>query len=232
VRRWLLIVLAAAAACGGNSQTKADQGRSIAEQAGLPKEVTDFFALAASGTTATYRSTIETTDANGKPLQVTTTQRPPDRRFDTFHADGTIDSTISVGGRSYQCAMAANHWDCGELARKPSTDSEVFGPTAVQGAIDGFRSRANDYDFRVDDQKLAGVAARCLTTTRKAGHEQDPSLGASARLCVSPEGAIVLVEVPSGSVAATEYTTSIPSNAFDLPAPVSSASSSAATTVN
>jgi hypothetical protein len=232
VRRWLLVVLVVAAGCGGHSQTKADQGRSIADAAGLAKDVSDFFALAASGTSATYRSTIETTDTSGKRLQVTTTQRPPDVRFDTFHADGTIDSTIVVGGHSYQCAMAANHWDCGELSRPASTASEVFGPAAVQAAIDGFRSRADDYDFRVDDQKLAGVAARCLITTRKAGHEQDPSLGASARFCVSPEGAIVLVEVPSGSVAATEYTTSIPSNAFDLPAPVSSASSSAATTVN
>jgi hypothetical protein len=232
VCRWLLVVLVVAAACGGNSQTKADQGRSIAEAAGLSKDVTDFFALAASGTNATYRSTIETTDTTGKPLQVTTTQRPPDHRFDTFHADGTIDSTISVGGHSFQCAMTANHWDCGELGRKPSTDSEVFGPTAVQGAIDGFRKRANDYDFRVEERKVAGIAARCLITTRKPGREQDPSLGASATLCVSPEGVIVLVEVPAGSVTATAYTTTIPSDAFNLPAPVGAPSTSAPTTGN
>jgi hypothetical protein len=232
MRRWLVVVLVVAAGCGGHRPTKADQGRSIAEAAGLSKDVSDFFALATSGTNATYRSTIETTDTSGKPLQVTTTQRPPDIRFDAFHADGTIDSTISVGGRSYQCTMAANHWDCGELSRPASTASEVFGPTAVQAAIDGFRSRANDYDFRVEAQNLAAVAARCLITTRKPGHEQDPTLGASARLCVSPEGAIVLVEVPSGSITATAYTTTIPADAFDLPAPVSAASSSAATTVN
>jgi hypothetical protein len=230
VRRWLVVVLVAAAACGGNRATKADQAQSIAQAAGLPKDVTEFFALAANGTSATYRATIGTTDATGKPLQVTTTQRPPDRRFDTFHADGTIDSTISIGGRSYQCAMAANHWDCGELSGRPSTNSEVFGPTAVQAAIDGFRSRAADYDFRVEGQKIAGVDARCLITTRKPGHEQNPSLGESAKLCVAPEGAIVLVEVPSGSVTATEYTTAIPSNAFDLPAPLTPASSAPTTT--
>jgi hypothetical protein len=108
----------------------------------------------------------------------------------------------------------------------------VFGPTAVQAAIDGFRNRANDYDFRVEEQKLAGTNARCLITTRKPGREQDPTLGASAKLCVSPEGAIVLVEVPSGSITATEYTTTIASNAFELPAPVSPPSSSAPTTTN
>jgi hypothetical protein len=232
MRRWLVVVLLVATACSGKGQTKADQGRSIADAAGLSKPVTDFFALAASGTTATFRSTVTTADASGKPLQVTTTQRPPDLRVDAFHADGTIDSTIFAGGRRVQCTMAANHWDCGALSGQSSTESEVFTPTAVQSAIDGFRSRANDYDFRVEDRSLAGITARCLVTTRKPGREQDPSLGASATMCVSPEGAIVLVEVPSGAITATEYTTVIPQNAFDLPAPVSPSSSAAPTTTN
>jgi hypothetical protein len=226
------LVLLGVVACGGASQTKADQGRSIAEQAGLAPNVASFFALAASAANATYRETIETTDATGKPMQVTTTQRPPDSRFDTFNADGTVDSTIAVGGRTYQCTMAANHWDCGELGPSPSTNAQVFNPTAVQGAIDRFRERVNDYDFRVEDRPMVGITARCLITTRKPGREQDPSLGASATLCLSPEGAVVLVEVPSGSITATAYTTAIPGDAFTLPAPVTPTSSSAPTTAN
>ncbi|MEY2459051.1 MAG: hypothetical protein QOG30_881 [Acidimicrobiaceae bacterium] len=228
----LAVVLVALTACGGSPQTKADQGRSIAEQAGLAPDVATFFSLTASGANATYRETIETADSAGKPVQVTTTQRPPDTRVDVFHADGTIDSTIAVGGRSYQCTMAASRWDCGELGASPSSGAQVFDTKAVQNAIATFRQRVNEYDFRVEDRPMVGVTARCLVTTRKPGREQDPSLGASATLCVSPEGAVMLVDVPAGSTKATAYSTTIPSDAFTLPAPVTAASSAAPTTAN
>ena len=84
----LVAALVAIAACGGGSPSKADQGRSIAEGAGLPKDVAAFFALASSGVDATYRLTVQTVDTAGKPLQLTTTQRLPDARVDTFNADG------------------------------------------------------------------------------------------------------------------------------------------------
>jgi hypothetical protein len=71
-----------------------------------------------------------------------------------------------------------------------------------------------------------------LTTTRKPGREQNSSLGAAATLCLSPEGAVVLVEVPSGSIRATTYSTVIPNDAFTLPAPVTPTSSSAPTKAN
>ena len=232
VRRCLVLLILGVAACGGSAQTKADQGRSIAEQAGLAPDVATFFSLATSGAQATYRSTIETTDTTGKPLQVTTTQRPPDTRFDVFHADGTVDSTITVDGHSYQCTMTANHWDCGDLGPAPLTSAQVFSPAAVQKAIDSFRQRANDYDFRVEDRSMVSVTARCLVTTRKPGHDQDSSLGASATLCLSPEGAMLLVDVPSGSITATAYTTTIPADAFTLPAPVTPDASSAPPTAN
>jgi hypothetical protein len=128
--------------------------------------------------------------------------------------------------------MAANHWDCGDLGVAPPANGQVFNPTTVQSAIDRFHSRAGDYDFRVEDRQIAGVAARCLLTTRKPGHDQDPSLGASATLCLSPEGAVVLVAVPSGSITATAYSTTIPDDAFNLPAPVAPTPPSTSTTAN
>jgi hypothetical protein len=228
----LLPVLLGITACGSSSPTKGEQAKSIAEQAGLPADVAAFFSLATAGTTATYRSTLETTDASSKPLQVTTTQRPPDTRVDVFQADGTIDSTISIDGRSYQCSMAAGQWQCGELGTSQSTSSQVFGPDTVQRAVDTFRQRATDYDFRVEDRQIANTAARCLVTSRKPDRTEDPSLGASATMCLSSEGAVLLVEVPSGSVTATAYSTTIPPDAFTLPAPVSPSSSEAPTTTN
>lgn len=214
--------------CGG-STTKSDQGRAIAEQAGLPQEVADFFALAARGTDATYRSTVATTDASGKPIQITTTQRPPDVRVDTFNADGSIDSTMSVGGKSYQCTMAANHWDCGDLGSASTPSNGVFSSAAVQSAIDQFRQRAADYDFRVEGRTIVDVNAHCLITTRRAGLDQSSALGASGTLCVSDEGVVLQIEGAVGTVAATSYSTTIPSDAFNLPAPTSTASTTSTT---
>jgi hypothetical protein len=230
---WIcLAVLLCVSACGGNAQTKADQASSIAQQAGLAPDVAAFFAKAASGTTATYRVTVETADSKGQPVQVTTTQRPPNARFDVFNADGTVDSTITLGGARYQCTMASNRWDCGELGGAASSAPQVFDPAAVQRAIEGFRQRATDYDFRVEDRPLVGVTARCLITTVKPGHEQDSSLAPSATLCLSPQGAVLAVDVPSGAITARAYTTTIPDDAFTLPAAVTSTESSAPTTTN
>jgi hypothetical protein len=231
VQRWrfaigIALALATLTACGGGGATKAEQGRSIAEQAGLPKEVADFFALAAAGTQATYRVSLETTDPKGAKLQVTTTQRPPDVRVDTFHSDGTIDSTLSVEGRRYQCTKAGDQWQCGDLGPGAETNNEVFDPAAVQRAIDGFRQRAADYDFRVERRSIANVDATCLVTTRKPGKDKDPLLGAAATLCLSPQGAIVRAEEPSSTLAATSYATDIPADTFTLPAPISSSSPS------
>lgn len=219
------MVLLVVAACGGNGPSKEDQARSIAQQAGLSPEVAEFFALASSGLTATYRSTVDTKDAKGQPLQITTTQRPPDARFDAFHADGTIDSTILTGGQSYQCTMANSHWDCGALGTKAATGN-VFGPDTVKAAIDRFKDRAADYDFRVESRTVANTTAQCLVTTRKPGHDSDSTLGTTATLCLSPEGVILLVDVPTGSLSATDYSTTIPDDAFDLPAQPTTTTSS------
>src|SRR5205085_3116146 len=114
------------------------------------------------------------------------------------------------------------HWDCGEVGVAPSSTAGVFSPTVVQAAISTFRERAADYDFRVEDRSIAATNARCLVTTLKAGHSTDSTLGATGTLCLSSEGAVLLIETPSGSVSATQYTTTIPSDAFTLPAPVQS----------
>lgn len=225
MQRWALVIVLALAACGGKSASKADQGRSIADAAGLPKDVADFFALAATGTQATYQAVLATTDSAGNKVQITTTQRPPDVRVDTFHADGTIDATLALQGHRYQCTMAQNQWQCGDLGVSSSNGDDVFGPTAVQVAIDRFKQRAADYDFRVEARTIASVNGTCLVTTRKPGHDQDPSLGASATLCLSPEGAILHAETPAGTLTASAYTTSIPEGVLQLPAPVTPTSS-------
>src|SRR5205807_7062333 len=57
------------------------------------------------------------------------------------------------------------------------------------------------------------VGATCLVTSRKAGHDQDPSLGASATLCLSAQGAILRAETAAGTLSAASYSTDIPGDA-------------------
>jgi hypothetical protein len=232
MRRCLVAIVLVIAACGADSPSRADQGRAIADAAGLPKDVGDFFASAAAGTTATYRLTRQTTGADGKPLQVTVTQRPPDLRVDQFSADGTVDSTIAVDGHGYQCTMTAGQWQCGELGNADTASSAVFGPDAVQAAKDKIAQQVADFDFRVEGRTIANVAARCLVTTRKPGQASDSAGGTTATLCISPEGVILEIDTPAGTESALDYTTTIPPDAFALPAAVgaSSAPTSASST--
>lgn len=204
--------------CGGGGTTRAAQNRSVAEQAGLPNDVADLFALAAKSSDATYRVSVNTTDATGKPVQITTSQRPPDRRVDVFNADGTVDASIATKDGAFQCTQTNNQWQCGQLGSHASADSGVLATDTVRQAADRFRQRAADYDFRVEQRSVANANATCLVTNRKPGHDQDPTLGASATLCLSAEGVPLLVQTPTGSVTAVEYSTTVPDNAFDLPA--------------
>src|SRR3954463_8279413 len=69
-RLLLLAAVLAAAACSSSGQTKSDQGRSIAEDAGLPEDVADFFATATAPPTTAFRVVYEISDKDGKPSQV------------------------------------------------------------------------------------------------------------------------------------------------------------------
>ena len=223
-RRVLVIAaLLAVAACSSDAPTKADQGRAVAQDAGLPKDVADFFAAATADPRAAYRVSYDVTNQQGKPEQVTVTQKPPERRVDAFHADGSIDSTIATGGHSYQCTMTAGKWQCGDLGTDPARKvvGGVIDPEALRKATDRVRERAGDFDFRIETRTIAGASTRCLVTTRKPEAASDPSLGASGTLCLSSEGALLLGETPTGRFEAKEYTTTIPADAFVLPAPTS-----------
>jgi hypothetical protein len=215
----LTVVVAFAAGCSSDGADRAEQNSSIAEQAGLPKDVADFFALTAKSTDATYKVSVKTTDKAGSPVQITTSQRPPDRRIDVFSADGTIDATIATGGDTFQCTQLSGQWQCGQLdVVNSEDDSDVLGADTVRQAAERFQRRAADYDFRIEQRTIANATATCLVTNRKPGHDEDPSLGASATLCLSAEGVPLLVEVPTGSVNAVDYSTDVPEDAFDLPA--------------
>jgi hypothetical protein len=211
----VLLATATLHACS-DSPTRTDQARQIASSAGLAADVADFVATATAGGDGVYAVTYHTTAADGSAQQITVTQQPPDRRVDIYLADGTIDSTIRTRGTSYQCTKG-QAWTCAALADQTTEPDGILDQKTVNAAIEQLTARANDYDFRVEPRTMLGVAARCLVTTLKPGHDA-PSLGASATLCLAPSGAQLLVDVPRGKLEATDYTTSIPQGVFDLPA--------------
>jgi hypothetical protein len=210
-----LLLSAALLACS-DSPTRTDQARQIASSAGLATDVADFIATATAGGNGIYAVTYHTTATDGSAQQITVTQQPPDRRVDIYGADGTIDSTIRTGGTSYQCTKG-QAWTCAALGDQTADPNGVLDAKTVTAAIEQLTSRAADYDFRVESRSMLGVTARCLVTTLKPGHS-DPSLGASATLCLAPSGAQLLVDVPRGKLEATDYTTAIPPDVFALPA--------------
>jgi hypothetical protein len=239
VRRARVFAVAAlvlVAACSSAGPARADEGRSIASAAGLSADVAQRFALALQGPTATYTLTYATTDAGGKPTQLTVTQQPPDRRVDVFAADGTIESTFRLGSIAYQCtktpvASGQGAWVCGTIAGAAGNAAgatDPLRPHTVRAAVDAFKARAADYEFRVEARTIVGVAASCLVTSRKPGHDADPSLGASATLCLAPDGAVLSVEVPTGSFTATAYSSSVDVSTLELPAPPDGPASSSA----
>jgi hypothetical protein len=129
-----------------------------------------------------------------------------------------MPATIATKDGTYQCTQTNGQWQCGQLGPAPSSDEGVLGNDTVSKAADVFRQRAADYDFQVQPRSIANTNATCLVTNRKPGHDQDPSLGATATLCLSAEGVPLLIETPTGSLTAVEYATSVADDTFDLPA--------------
>lgn len=235
----LTLAPVATAACSSSGPSRADQGRSIASAAGLSADVGDVFALVLQGASATYTATYATKDSAGNDLQVTVAQRPPDRRVDAFTADGTIESTFRLGAVAYQCTKpsgAGAPWTCGALATDTGaggSGTDPLAPDAVASAVDTFRQRANDFDFRVEHRPIAGIDARCLVITPRSAAAQSSAASSSTSLCVAPDGGLLAVDKPSGSFSATAYSTTVDASSLQLPAspdgPASASDSSSPT---
>lgn len=217
-----LAVIVLLGACGSAGPNRADQGRSIAESAGLPEDVGQFLALVLAGRTATFAVTYSTADRSGAPIQMTLTQQPPNRRVDVIRADGTVDTTLRTPSGAYQCTKD-QQWSCGTLGASTSAGggpSDPLSEVALSAAVERLRDRAKDYDFRPETRRLLGADARCLITSLRPGRAGDPALGASGTLCLSSLGAVLLVDTPSGKLTATDYRTTVARDAFELPAGV------------
>ncbi|HEU5083150.1 MAG TPA: hypothetical protein VFU14_07415 [Acidimicrobiales bacterium] len=216
-------------------ERRAEQARAAAVEAGLGDDVADFLALAARGDTATYRVRYPG-PADGTELVVTS--RPPDRRVEVV-ADGvTTEVRLVTGGQAFECTPATGEGggeggsDGAEPAEPAGDGRDVdlrcertdalaeppgaFSERALEELQDALADRADDYAFEVETAPVAGVEARCLVTRRREGRES-PELGEQGTLCVSQEGALLLVDQGSDRLEALDYDTDVDESVFVRP---------------
>ena len=218
----LVVGAGTAAGCGDDDgdqargEERAEQVRTAAVGAGLPEEVADVLALAARGTTATYRVTYAGTEG----AAIIWSQEPPNHRIDIVAGEVVVESRVLRNGISYRCTAgsppaADDPLDCRrddaavELPGAFSDEALADFTTALAGSTDRF-------DLTVEERTIAGTTATCLVTAPKAGSPIDGTGPGVDTLCLSPEGAQLLTDSEGERVVADTYSTEVPEGTFDV----------------
>lgn len=218
--RTLSFVLAAAlglmaSSCGGGDDLgseRADQVRAAALEAGLPENVADVLALAARGTTATYRITYAGTDG----AEVVVSQDPPDHRLDVVTGGVVVESRVLRDGVGYRCQLEEGATlDC-ERSEAAVDAPGAFTDVALDRFVEELADGADRFDISVEDRSIAGVDATCLVTAPKAGTPIDGEGPGVDTLCLSPEGVQLLTDAGGERVVASDYSTEVAPDAFEL----------------
>jgi hypothetical protein len=208
-------------ACGAGGDDadgdRADQVRAAARTAGLSADVADVLALAAKADGATYQVSYAGTE--GARLQVS--QAPPDRRVDVFAGDVVVESRVLHDEVAYRCeADTTDGAKPGALTCKRAAGAldaaGAFTDEALQEFTDQLAGSKDALTVTVDTRTIAGTTARCITTTPKAGTPIEGTGPGTDVLCLSREGAQLLVDRAGNRLVADHYTTKVPKGTFDV----------------
>jgi hypothetical protein len=212
----LLVLLAlASGACGQHesaaqraAHARENQARDVARTAGLAAPVQDFLALYASA--AGHRFSVTYAPAtNG--TTVILLQDPPRRRVDVVAPPVTRSVFVNAGG-TFDCALDNQKWTCQKSQQQEAFPGQLAPGDIARTAAELKAARTN-YTFKVTHRTVAGADARCLVTTPRPGVG-----GAGSVLCLSPEGAVLLVEGAGNPLRAARYSTSVDQRRLQLPA--------------
>lgn len=206
------------AACGGDDgvgDTRAEQARTAALDAGLDDDVADFLATAARGQSATYQATYPGPEEG---TTIVVANRPPDRRVDVLDGERIVEVQLVVDGEALTCPRDP---DADAIVECERTDAiveplGVFGESTMDQLTRTLSTRIEDYTFGIETSAVAGTEATCLVTTVRDGRER-ADLADTGTLCISPEGALLRVAQGDEVLEATDYTTDIPDNTFVRP---------------
>jgi hypothetical protein len=225
LRRPPLVVAAAAllalAACGDHGPAvgdqRADQVRAAASEAGLPDEVADVLALAARADGARFQVAYAGDDG----ARLVVSQDPPERRVDVVQGDVVVESRVLHDQIAYRCSPAEGAGaKAGKLSCQRAAGAIDATGTFTDEALDDFAGQlaasSKALDLEVSTRKIAGVTATCLTSTPKAGTVLDGKGPGTDELCLSPEGAQLLVDHGGQRLVADRYTTQVPKGTFDI----------------
>lgn len=210
------LALALPAACGGDdpSDTRADQLRAAAEDAGLPDDVADVLVLAGRGSSGTFQITYPGDDG----AQLVVSQAPPNRRLDVVVGDVIVQSRVFRDGVGYECAPPADDpggpLDC-ERSEGALDAPGAFTDDALDTFVASLGASLDDVVLSVEARSLADVDATCLVSVPKAGPTDGTGAGVET-LCLSPEGGQLLVDAAGERVVAERYTTDVPAGTFDV----------------
>jgi hypothetical protein len=204
VRRGAAVVVLLCAGCRDEpsaSDARADQVREVGEDADLPDDVVDVLELAARGAGATFQVTYPGDDGTA----IVISQAPPDRRIDVVAGDRVVESRVVRGGIGYHCAPPPD--DPAESLECTRSETGLDGPgafteEALQSFAEDLAASRDELELRVEARTIAETDATCLI----AGDET---------ICLSDEGAQLLVDVGDERLSATAYTTDVPDGTFD-----------------
>lgn len=218
------VALSGAAGCGdGNGgggapavAQRADQVHRAARAAGLSDEVADVLSLAARGAGATFQVTYAGTDG----AQVTVSQEPPNRRIDVLTAGLIVESQVVRDGVGYRCTLPTGG-HAGDPLRCRRTHGAIeaegtFTAEALDRFTDALAASVDSVELTVETRTIAEVEARCLVSAPKAGSSLDDSGGSVDTICLSPDGAQLLVDSGGQRTVADSYSTTVPSGTFDV----------------
>lgn len=222
-----VLVLAVAAgivlaACGGGGadhvgDDRADQVRAAAQEAGLPDDVAEVLSLAARADSATFQVSYAGTEG----ARLVVSQAPPDKRVDVVAGALVVESRVLHDQVAYRCEPdPAPDAKPGALSCERAAGALEAAGTFTDDALDAFTDQLaaskDALTITVDQRTIAGVDATCLTSTPKAGTPIDGHGPGTDVLCLSPEGAQLLVDRDGDRLVADRYTTEVPKGTFDV----------------
>jgi hypothetical protein len=207
-------VAAVAVACGSNqtaaektAQARQRQARDVARRAGLDAPVQDFLALYASAAGNKFSVTYGQSAAGASIVLI---QDPPLRRVDVVSPPVTRSVFVTQQG-TFECALQDQKWTC-QQAQQQEGPPGLLAPADIARTANELKAARTNYLFRVTGRKVAGSDARCLVTTTRPGVS-----GAGSTLCLSPQGAVLLVEGAGNPLRAERYSTTVDARRLRLP---------------
>ena len=218
MRRALLLLLPLlVGACGDDTSvadTRADQVRDAATEAGLSTEVAEVLALAARGADRTFQVTYAGED--GASLVVS--QAPPNRRIDIVVGSVVTESRVFRDGVGYECTPPAEE-PTGPLvctrAQGALQAPGAFTDDALNAFAQELASSHDDLDLSVEQRTIAEVEATCLVAAPKAGPTDGAGPGVET-ICLSAEGGQLLLDAGGERLVAEAYTTDVPEGTFEV----------------